>query len=77
MVQILSLAGTSSKLNRYNKPTHLSFAYTQTIIRLYPNSRAPIRKRSFGYRQIETFFSKFDIRLQNILYLCGKNHPIY
>ena len=56
MVQILSFAGTSSKVNRYNEPIKISFAYTQTIIRLYPNDRAPIRKRSFAYRQIETIF---------------------
>ena len=56
MVQILSFAGTSSKVNRYNEPIKISFTYTQTIIRLYPNDRAPIRKRSFAYRQIETIF---------------------
>ena len=56
MVQILSFAGTSSKVNRYNEPIKISFAYTQTIIRLYPNDRASIRKRSFAYRQIETIF---------------------
>ena len=56
MVQILSFAGTSSKVNRYNEPIKILFAYTQTIIRLYPNDRAPIRKRSVAYTQIETCY---------------------
>ena len=64
VVQILRKAGTSSKVNRYNKPTKKSFAYTQTIVRLYPNDYSPIRKRLFAYRQIycvnsDVFFYRY------------------
>ena len=64
VVQILRKAGTSSKVNRYNKPTEKSFAYTQTIVRLYPNDYSPIRIRLFAYRQIycinsDVFFYRY------------------
>ena len=41
------------KESRYKTVSLSSFAYTQTIIRLYANNRSPIRKRSFAYTQIE------------------------
>ena len=41
-VHIVSLAGAKAKGNRGRTVRLLSFAYTQTIVRLYANNRAPI-----------------------------------
>ena len=50
-VHRVSLAGVKAKGKRGRTVTLLSFAYTQTIVRLYPNDRAPIPKRSCAYTQ--------------------------
>ena len=39
------VTGSWVRYNRDISPTKLSFAYAQTIVRVYANDRSPIRKR--------------------------------
>ena len=62
-VQSLTLAGTKPRVNRYNTPAAISFAYTQTTVRLYPNDCAPIRKQLFDYTRFQSHSSTIVIYL--------------
>ena len=57
------------KGNRYKEPEKKSFAYTQTIVCLYPNDCLPILKHLFAYTQFETHF-------RNVNFLNKNLHPI-
>ena len=63
----LRLAGERPKGKRGRTPTFLSFAYTQTIVRLYPNDRSPIRKRLCAYTRFETHFRSMSHQGQSFL----------
>ena len=44
-------------------PVFPSVAYTQTVVRLYPNGRVPIPKRLLDYTQFETHSKPITIQL--------------
>ena len=69
----LRLAGERPKGKRGRTPTFLSFAYTQTIVRLYPNDRSPIRKRLSAYTRFETHFRRMSHLGQSLLYHVVRN----
>jgi len=56
---------------REQTTTFPSFAYTQTIVWLYPNDRAPIRKRSCAYTQFETASKIYFYLWRLVLWICG------
>ena len=68
-VHIVSLAGAIAKGNRGKTSRCI-------IVCLYPNDRAPIRKRSFDYTQIKTHSSTSNDSIRhNAGYGCSHNNP--